>query len=108
MTNDRAVSKKLNAMKRAEGMTDEEISAQEQKKKQAKLFAATAHMRGEGSRDDDDKAGDISTAADSEHSDVRSTMYSSHSTRATVSSRPSSRPGGAAEVAATSENLSDV
>jgi len=97
-------------MKRAEGMADAKISAQGQKTlkvRHAELFVATAHMRGgEGSGDDDGKAGGISTVTDSEYSGMSSAMSSRRSSEEGTSNHrfPSSRPGGATGMAATSES----
>ena len=91
------IAKKMYDKKRAEGKTDEEIAAAEMEARRAKLFAATAHLRGEDTSDNTAASTAVAlhggAAADSEYCDTSSTT----SSRATISSRPSSRAGAQGE-----------
>ena len=95
------IAKKMYDKKRAEGKTDEEIAAAETEARRAKLFAATAHLRGEDTSDDTAAATAVAlhggAAADSEYCDTSSTTSSNPTSRATISSRPSSRAGAQEE-----------
>ena len=79
------IAKKMYDKKRAEGKTDEEIAAAETEARRAKLFAATAHLRGEDTSDDTAASTAVAlhggAAADSEYCDTSSTTSSRETDR---------------------------